>query len=407
MDIEHQLQQGASHAQTGTTFVKTCFNGLNALAGVGILSIPYALSEGGWVSLIFLVLVAAVCCYTGILLKRCMEADPQVRTYQDVGDLAFGTKGRITISAFLFLELFLVAVEFLILEGDNLAKLFPQLSFRVGGHVIGGSRAFIIISALVFLPTVWLRSLKLLSYVSAGGVIASVVLVASVLWAATVDGVGFHQKGEVFRLNGVPTTVSIITFCYCGHSLFPTICSSMKDRTEFPKVLFACFVICTFNYGSMAVIGYLMYGNEVKSQLTLNLPVEKLSSKIAIYVTLVNPLTKYALIVTPIAATIEDNLVSKSTIITSLLTRTTLVASTALVALAVPFFGYMMALIGSFLSITVSVLFPCICYLKICKGYRRSKLEVATIAVIMVVGCLIAIEGTYSSLQKIIQHLGS
>ncbi|KAJ6690001.1 hypothetical protein OIU85_006301 [Salix viminalis] len=38
----------------GTTFLKTCFNGLNALSGVGILSIPYALSQGGWLSLILL-----------------------------------------------------------------------------------------------------------------------------------------------------------------------------------------------------------------------------------------------------------------------------------------------------------------------------------------------------------------
>ncbi|CAN6484712.1 unnamed protein product [Victoria cruziana] len=334
MDIEHQLQHEEGHSQTsGTSFVKTCFNGVNAIAGVGILSIPYAVSEGGWLSTIFLLLVAAVCCYTGILLKRCMDADPQVRTYQDVGNIAFGTKGRITVSVFLFLELFLVAVEFLILEGDNLAKLFPHLSFGVGRHEFGGSRAFIVISALVFLPTVWLAS-------------------------------------------------------SCSVMCLP--------------VLYTCFVICTFSYGSTAIIGYLMYGNALKSQVTLNLPVEKLSSKIAIFITLVNPFTKYALIVTPIAAAIEDNLVSKGTTITSLLSRTMLVASTVLVALVVPSFGDMMALIGSFLSISLSVLFPCICYLKIC---RKSVLEVLMIAVIIVVGCWIAIEGTYSSLHKMIQKL--
>lgn len=172
------------------------------------------------------------------------------------------------------------------------------------------------------------------------------------------------------------------------------------------QVLYTCFVICTFSYGSTAIIGYLMYGNALKSQVTLNLPVEKLSSKIAIFITLVNPFTKYALIVTPIAAAIEDNLVSKGTTITSLLSRTMLVASTVLVALVVPSFGDMMALIGSFLSISLSVLFPCICYLKVCRGCRKSVLEVLMIAVIIVVGCWIAIEGTYSSLHKMIQKLG-
>ncbi|KAK4402990.1 Amino acid transporter AVT1J [Sesamum angolense] len=54
----------------GTTFITTCFNGLNALTGIGILSIPYALSEGGWTSLTALFMICLVCLYTGLLLKR-------------------------------------------------------------------------------------------------------------------------------------------------------------------------------------------------------------------------------------------------------------------------------------------------------------------------------------------------
>jgi vesicular inhibitory amino acid transporter len=50
----------------------------------------------------------------------------------------------------------------------------------------------------------------------------------------------------------------------------------------------------------MAVFGYLMFGSNVQSQITLNLPIEKLSSRVAIYTTLVNPIAKYALMVTPI-----------------------------------------------------------------------------------------------------------
>lgn len=187
-------------------------------------------------SLIILFVVAVLCLYTGLLLRRCMDSDPIIKTYPDIGEVAFGNKGRVVISAFMYLELYLVAVEFLILEGDNLHKLFPHVEFNIYGLHIGGKQGFVLLTALVILPTTWLRSLGILAFVSAGGVLASIVLVSSVFWAGTFDGVGFHEHGTMWNWSGLPTAISMFTFCYCGHAVFPTICNSMKDRTQFPKV---------------------------------------------------------------------------------------------------------------------------------------------------------------------------
>jgi solute carrier family 32 (vesicular inhibitory amino acid transporter) len=62
-------------------------------------------------------------------------------------------------------------------------------------------------------------------------------------------------------------------------------------------MLFICFALSTLSYAFTGFVGYLMYGDALQSQVTLNLPSGKLSSKVAIYTTLVNPLTKYALVV--------------------------------------------------------------------------------------------------------------
>lgn len=389
----------------GTTFIRTCFNGLNALSGVGIISIPYALSQGGWFSLIILFGVAIVCCYTGILLRRCMDADPLIKTYPDIGQLAFGAKGRALVSTLMYLELYLVAVEFLILEGDNLHKLFPNASFHIGGRTVGGKQCFVLLTALVIMPTTWLRSLGLMAYVSAGGVLASFVLIGSVFWAGEVDGVGFHEKGMLWSWRGLPTTISLFTFCYCGHAVFPTLCNSMKDRNQFPKVLLVCFILSTISYGSMAVLGYSIFGQNLMSQITLNLPTQNMSSKIAIWTTLINPITKYAIIISPIATAIEDTYPFRDSKSISLLIRSAILISTVVVALAVPFFGYVMAFIGSFLSVTVSILLPCLCYLNIFKRYRRFGVELVLILSIVLVGTLVAVTGTYISLREIVKHM--
>lgn len=224
-----------------------CFSSLGlslslslSLSGVGLLSIPYALSEGGWLSLALLLLVAAVCCYTGLLLQRCMDASPAVRGYPDIGALAFGRGGRLAASAFLYAELYLVAIGFLILEGDNLDKLFPgttlSLGLRGAALVVSGKQLFVVLVALVILPTTWLRSLGVLAYVSASGVLASAVVVVCVLWTALADGVGFRARGRMLNVSGLPTALGLYTFCYCGHAIFPTLCISMKEKKRFSRV---------------------------------------------------------------------------------------------------------------------------------------------------------------------------
>lgn len=167
-----------------------------------------------------------------------MGSSPRINTYPDIGALAFGYKGRLIILIFMYLELYLVAVEFLILEGDNLQKLFPHANFHLGSLKLAPKQAFVLLVALLILPTTWLRNLGLLAYVSAGGVLASVVLVCCIFWIGAVDGrVGFHENGEVWRsFGGFLRAISLFSFCYCGHAVFPSLGNSMKDRTQFPKV---------------------------------------------------------------------------------------------------------------------------------------------------------------------------
>ncbi|EEF39930.1 amino acid transporter, putative [Ricinus communis] len=392
MESQNQLPRAQEESGSGTTFLRTCFNGVNTLTGVGILSIPYALSQGGWLSLILLFVVAILCWYTGLLLRRCMDADPVIKTYPDIGERAFGYKGRALVSIFLYLELYLVAVEFLILEGDNLNKLFPDLiSLKLAGLKIGGKRGFILLTALVILPTTWLRSLGMLAYVSAGGVFATFVLLACVIWDGAADGVGFHEGDVLWNWGGLPTAISLFTFCYCGHAVFPILCNSMKDKSQFSKVLLVCFIISTITYALMAVLGYLMYGEYLKSQVTLNLPIRKVSAKIAIYTTLINPLTKYAVVTAPIANAIEDTFRLNSTKPLSILIRTAIMISVLAVALTIPFFGYMMAFIGAFLSISVSMLLPCLCYLRINKAARIFGFELVVIAGILIFGLFVGL----------------
>ncbi|CAH2072700.1 unnamed protein product [Thlaspi arvense] len=371
---------------------------------VGILSVPYALASGGWLSLIILFTVAITTFYCAILIKRCMDMDPLLRSYPDIGYKAFGNTGRVIVSIFMNLELYLVATSFLILEGDNLNKLFSNVGFKFMDIEFGGKHMFIVLVALIILPSVWLDNMRILSYVSASGVFASGLILASIFWVGAFEGVGFkNNDSEIFRLNGVTTSVSLYAFCYCAHPVFPTLYTSMKNKRQFSNVMVICFTICTFIYASVAILGYLMYGSNVDSQITLNLPTDKLGSKVAICTTLVSPIAKFALMVTPIIDAMRSRvsrfLPNKKS--AGIVLGTMLVASNVIVALLLPFFGDLMSLVGAFLSATASVILPCLCYLKISGKYRRLGFETLLLLAIILVGIVVVVTGTYQAMKDI------
>lgn len=165
-----------------------------------------------------------------------MDVDPHIRSYPDIGELAFGNKGKMVVSIFMNMELYLVATGFLILEGDNLQNLWPDVGLEIAGVPLGGKQMFVMIVALIILPTVWLNNMNILSYISASGVLASVIILGSIVWAGMHDGIGFEQKGTLLNWKGIPTAVSLYAFCYCAHPVFPTLYTSMENKKQFSKV---------------------------------------------------------------------------------------------------------------------------------------------------------------------------
>ena len=81
--------------------------------------------------------------------------------------------------------------------------------------------------------------------------------------------------------------------------------------------------------------------------------------------------------------------------------RTLLILSAIVVAWAVPFFGFVMALIGSFLGMTMSVVLPCACYLKLV-GHKSPKWQRSLSWLYLVLGIIAAGLGTYSSVNGIL-----
>ncbi|GJP45195.1 hypothetical protein CLOM_g4615 [Closterium sp. NIES-68] len=464
----------------GSSSLETVFNGVNVLTGIGILTTPYALSQAGWLALLLLPLTSLLYLLTARFLRSCMDHTPTtgphtpITTYPDIGAAAFGRIGGILTSLLLYGELFAVSIELLILEGDSLAYLFP--SFASNGVHIGPSlhlspnQIFLIVAALIVLPTVFLRSMSLLAYVSVGGFLAALVTVVGVAWVAAVGsddgnptasaattsaaaaaaasaGAAVHGSAALLRLPGVPGALGIFGFCFSGHAVFPTIYRSMDKPQHYNRVLIICFCLCTCIYGGIAILGYSMYGDATAAQITLNLPPSLIPSRVVLWTTIISPITKFAITITPVAVAIESFLSSfldkwsppslasctpycmtqfthracnctphplswvtkcgvSGKTAASLAIRTLLVVLAALAGLLLPFFALMMTLIGSVLSISISLLLPTACHLSI-KWRQLSRVSVVCHVAILVGGTATAVMGTVYAVKGIAAGGGS
>ncbi|XP_047323958.1 amino acid transporter AVT1I-like isoform X2 [Impatiens glandulifera] len=389
-----------------SSFLKACFNATNALL------VPYALSSGGWLSLFLFLAVGGMTLYTALLLNECLNSDPSVRTYLDIAERALGTKGRTFVSIVMNSELYMVAIGLLILEGDNLHKLFPNFTIKIGTLILmegGGMQSFVVMTGLIILPSMLLTDhLSILSYVSATGVFSCLIILFSVVCVGLVDGIGFNAEGSsiMLKADGIPTALSLYIVCFAGHPVIPSIYSSMANPRQLRKVLVIGFTVTAVVYMLMATAGYLMYGNEVESQITLNLPTKSVSGEIAIYTTLMIPVSRYALMMSPVAEGIEKRVLSEEDYYykkkkgVRWLIRLALLMSTVIVACLFPHFESLMAIVGSIFVVLASFLLPCLFYLRMFSYF--SYLDKLAIWGIIVFGLLAGVVGTYASIANLI-----
>lgn len=155
---------------------------------------------------------------------------------------------------------------------DNMSAFFPNAQMDIARMHLDSYQICAIIATLVILPTVWLRNLSLLSYISGrwlffccflectirtnkkthfnlfafvlsvGGVFTLILVVLCLLWVGATSEIGFHPSGNALNFARLPVTIGIYSFCYGSHSVFPNIYSSMDDPSRFPSLLVLRYV---------------------------------------------------------------------------------------------------------------------------------------------------------------------
>ncbi|KAJ9056582.1 hypothetical protein DSO57_1031525 [Entomophthora muscae] len=400
---------GSSHNdvnRTGTSF-GTFVNIVCAVAGTGILGLPYALKQGGWVALSLFFLGAAMAIYTSRMLIECLYCKPGSRLHEfsDIGEAAFGKVGRYFVKVFQYSASLSLACIYILLAGLNIHRLILEYAER---EILSLKLLVVISGLVVMVPFALLKSLKEVTILSVFGALCTVVVVIAVVVQGAIDvGQSDLPSTEPYVLSGLPLSFSTICFSYTGNVVFPHVEGTMKNPRSWNRVVTLSIVFVTALYIVTGVAGYACYGDNVMSPVLNSLPKGVMSSMgyvlITLHVILAAPiyLCSFALEQERWLGIDRSHMSASKEFLLRVLFRSSIVVILTLIAMFLPYFSDLMGLFGAVSGALVVFLIPVTCHYKLFGWRHRTPLQHFGALVILTVGVFGLVLGTSSSIQAL------
>ena len=345
-----------------------------SFVGAGILGLPSAFSKGGWVLSSG---ITAIVCFLSVKAMMLLietrkileeKGHNDVEGYGDVGRIVSGARGEVrsengrnggdSIHTYIIYYISVNLSPFVIasLLPQNLVNLFlviSQTGFATA-YIIFISRNLLsvfgmpsLVTCLCVIPflgyLVNLRSMAGLAPFSLFADFAN-ILGLFIVFCQDVSYLPLnHEHVTAFNFSYLLYVTSVTVYCFEGVGLILPLESSSADRQGFPRLLsivlasITCLMIC------FGTLGYMGFGHETLSPITLNLSgpianVVKLSLCTGLYLT-------YPVMMFPVNTVLEE-VFSVSNGSKCVRFRVMVVIGTSFIAWSVPDFGGEMVIVG-------------------------------------------------------------
>lgn len=367
------------------------------IAGAGILQLPYALKQGGFITVLSILLSGFFLYYVGKLMNKCMNHKSKEREfgYKGILDLAeylFSHNGRLVIQAITGAMVIGSCALYLILSSINLTMMFPNVS-------LNWSMIVLIISCVPFIMMKTLKEAKILSIF---GVLSTVIMVTIIIFICYVDfsNLKVYPYYKFIDLPNIPIAYASISFAMSGNIIFPHIEDSMENPKNFDKVLKYSIAFITSTFSVIALIGYMAYGNMSASPIFNNMKINIFVAFALLMLTL-HMIVTIPIFLTTFSSDIEETLKINHKInerIYRYIIRTSISFGLFFISVNLPYFPQIASLMGALCGGILVFFIPPIFYIKLFSWEYINLSDKIIIISLFVIGSFVTVIGTYQSL---------
>ena len=328
----------------------------------------------------------------------------QVHTYGDLGQMAYGATGRLTVDVLICVSQVGCCVSYLIFLGQNVSSVVTGFTTRSADFI------FIMVVFQIFLAS--FRSLASLAPFSIFADVCNIAAMALVIKddLQSPDN-SFKNLHPYTTLGAVPFAMGVAVYCYEGFGMTLTLEASMKNPKKFPHILALDFVAITALYLMFGFIGYWAFGDKTQDIITLNLP-HDLSTILVKIGLCIGLFFTYPVMMYPVHEIFEAKLLqsawfqskvspsSKFYLLLPNAVRGLSVLGTAILAVSVPGFGIFISLVGGTVCALLAFVLPSMFHIQLC-GATASRQSFIIDVVLILCGVAFAIYCTYTAVASI------
>ncbi|TPX38127.1 hypothetical protein SmJEL517_g00164 [Synchytrium microbalum] len=404
-DLELDDELGEKHHKS--TPLEALYHLVCVIIGTGILALPYAMRQSGWIGLFIILFSAIVNDSTGRMLVSCLYHQPghRLTSYADIGQAAFGQRGRLWVVVFYRSALGGITTLYVVLAGTNAANGLGWMSTRVW---------ICLFSIIVMVPVLILKSLKEVAVVSLLATLVSVIVVIVIILAgiSQIAETG-GAESNIVNLVGFPSALASVSFSFGGNFIYPDVEASLQEPSTFPSVLRKAMIIVCSIYLLIAITGYAAWGTASSSPILDNLTPNSPGKILATISITLHVLLACPVLISTLTNDIERSWkcpvwlspVGWSALKARVSLRMGLAACISALAVSVPYFTDWVEVMGAIANTALVFIFPVVFYYQLNGWDGRSWREWAWTISILTVGVVGGTIGGINALINLGRHL--
>ena len=349
---------------------KAVVNLMSDIEGTGLLALPYVIAQSGLVAIAAMVVVPFIAFYTGTILIDCLydknDTGERVRVrsnYKQLGEACSPRFGSTIVSAIQLVDLLLLASLYLVLCASLSTGIFPDLPLS--------DKVWMLIAAALGLPTLFVKNLSQVAWMSLLSVVALMVAVVSVLaYGIAHESSWSPREILVWNIDEVPVSLAIIIFSYLCHPVLPGVEASMENKSKYRTMLALSYFFVAIVKVVFSVCAFLSFSSHIQDVIVNSLPVGVIRSLVNAFL-LLNVFFSYPFRVITIIQTIEESVSPDSfpckipDLVWFIGIRVSTNFLTLLPAILIPHFAPFMAFISSLTGSAIAFILPVIFHLVI------------------------------------------